>query len=62
MSKVAASVLLPCFLIANLSTTTLDQLKKGWILPVMSCFHIALGALMGQVGCLLLGKSATVAG
>jgi predicted permease len=52
--------LLPCFLISNLSGTTLAQVKAGWILPLMCVFHITLGAAMSWVACTLIGRKSEI--
>ena len=57
VSKMTTTALLPCFLVANLSTTTMEQLQAGWILPVMATVQILLGALMGQVTALRISSS-----
>merc|ERR1719171_2756916 len=36
------------------------QVRAGWILPVMCVLHIALGAFLSQVACLVRGRDTEV--
>jgi len=53
-SKTVTGFLLPCFLFSNMSSTTLDQLQEGWVLPVFCVVHIMIGMLLGTVTSMLL--------
>ena len=53
-SKTVTGFMLPCFLFSNMSSTTLDQLQEGWVLPVFCVVHIMIGMLLGTVTSMLL--------
>lgn len=54
LAKVTTGFMLPTFLFSNLSKTSLEQLRIGWVLPLFCIVHITLGLLLGKATSVLL--------